>query len=175
MSTTDRVRQIVEPLLAGDDGFDQVELVDIEHAGAIVRVSVDRQGGVDLDVLARLTRQLSRALDDADPVAGRYTLEVTSPGLERPLRTPAHFQRAVGADVKIKTTAGIDGQRRFRGVISAADDHAVTLRLAEGQTGEGGGPDVRLPFDQIDRARTVFEWGPAPKPTPKRKKRAAAP
>ena len=83
-----------------------------------------------------------------------------SPGLERRLRTPRHFARAVGESVKIKLTAAAgnarDGERRLEGEIAAADDDGVTLR-----TGSG---DERLAYDDIDRARTVFEWGPAPKP-----------
>ncbi len=166
----DQVRAVVADLLDGD-----TELIDVERSGATLRVTVDRPGGVGVDDLAELTRQVSRALDDADPVPGRYTLEVSSPGLERHLRTPDHFAKAVGADVKVKTTEEVDGQRRFRGVMVAADEVAATLRIAEGEP--GAGTEVRLAYDQIERARTTFEWGPTPKPTAnrnKRKKRARA-
>ena len=87
-----------------------LELVDVEHTGGILRVTVDRAGRRrPRRHQPRLTRRVSRLLDEHDPVPGRYTLEVSSPGLERPLRTPAHFRRAVGAEVTVKT------RRRRRG------------------------------------------------------------
>ncbi len=75
-------------------------LYDVEHAGSLLRILVDRPGGVDLDLLAQVTRELSSALDAADPLPGRYTLEVSSPGLERPLRRPEHFDAAIGATIR---------------------------------------------------------------------------
>jgi ribosome maturation factor RimP len=125
----------------------------------VVRVTIDRPGGVDMDAIARVTRAVSRALDQHDPIAGRYTLEVSSPGLERTLRTPAHFLRAVGSTVRIKTRPGVEGERRIDGVLAAADDEGVTVTLAAPANG-----DRRVRYDEIERARTVFEWGPAPKP-----------
>ena len=156
MTVADRVRDVVLPLLAERD----LDLYDVEVAGPVLRVVVDRPAGLDLDVLADATRAVSRALDEADPIAGAYTLEVSSPGLERRLRTPRHFARAVGETVRIKLTAAAgtarDGERRLGGEITAADDEGVTLRTAEGTQ--------RLPYGDIDRAHTVFEWGPAEKP-----------
>src|SRR5215207_5860794 len=100
MAMIERVRDLVLPILADHE----VEFYDIEIEGPLVRVVVDRSGGLDLDVLSAVTRAVSRALDDADPIGHRYTLEVTSPGLERKLRTPEQFVRAVGETVKVKTT-----------------------------------------------------------------------
>jgi ribosome maturation factor RimP len=133
------------------------ELFDVEWRPGLLRVSIDRPGGIDLEVIADLSPVLSRALDDADPepVPGRYTLEVSSPGLERPLRTPSHFKRFVGTKVSVKTRDEVDGERRFTGVLEDADpDTAGGISVA----------GRRLPYDQIDRARTVFEWGAPPKP-----------
>jgi ribosome maturation factor RimP len=158
MTVVERVRELVEPLLTERE----LDLYDVEMAGPVLRVVVDRPGPLDLDVLGEATRAVSRALDEADPIAGHYTLEVTSPGLERTLRTPAHFARAVGEQVKVKLRADVaDDERRVAGVVEAADDDAVTIR-----TGTEGGEPVtrRLAYGDIDRARTVFEWGPAPKP-----------
>ncbi len=167
MSIVERVHAIVEPLVAAAE----VELVDVEHTGGTVRVSVDRAGGVDLDVLARLTRQVSRALDEHDPLPGRYTLEVSSPGLERPLRTAEHFRRAVGATVVVKTLPDTPGERRVRGLLAAADEAIVTVR------DETSGEDRTIAIGDIEKARTVFEWGPAPKPAashPRKRKKATA-
>jgi ribosome maturation factor RimP len=116
-------------------------------------------GGLDLDVLADATRAVSRALDDADPISGRYTLEVTSPRLERKLRRPEHFERAVGETVKIRIVAGVGDERRVEGQLVGADTTGVTVRT--GVAGDGTALERRLGYDDIERARTVFEWGPA--------------
>lgn len=164
MSTSERVRSLVEPVLT-DLGL---ELFDVEHAGGILRITVEKPGGLDLDAISTASRAVSRLLDEHDPVPGRYTLEVTSPGLERRLRTPAHFVRAVGSEVTVKTKVEVDGERRVRGTLVAADDAGITVRGADDDV------ERTLAHDQIEKARTVFEWGPAPKPgagQPKKKPR----
>jgi ribosome maturation factor RimP len=151
VTVADRVRDLVLPILAER----QLDLYDVEHAGGVVRVVVEREGGLDLDALSDVTRAVSRALDEADPVSSRYTLEVTSPGLERTLRTPEHFAGAVGETVKIKTAPGADSERRVEGVLAAADGAGIAVR-----TGEGDAAVRRLTYDEVVRARTVFNWGP---------------
>ena len=147
---TDRVRALVAPLL-DDLGL---EIYDVEAAGGVVRIMVDRPGGVDLDAIALATRVISRELDHADPIPGRYTLEVTSPGIERPLRTPEHFRRAVGEVVNVRTHPHAEGERRARGELTAVDDHGITMRSSDGA-------ERFIAFADIERARIVFEWGPA--------------
>ena len=158
-STVDRVRAVVEPVVAAAD----LELYDVELAGAIVRVLVDTAGGVDLAVLGEVTRAVSEALDADDPLPGRYTLEVSSPGLERKLRTPAHFAAALGTQVRVRTVPGTEGERRVEGELTAADDDGVVLATAEGER--------RIAYDEVERARTVFEWGPTPPPGAGRQRR----
>ena len=161
MTMAERVRTLVTPLL-DDLGL---EIYDIETAGGVVRIMVDKPGGVDLDAIALATRVISRELDHADPIPGRYTLEVTSPGIERPLRTPDHFRRAVGQVVNLRTQPHADGDRRARGELVAVDDQGIAVRLSDGT-------ERILRFDDIERARTVFEWGPAggaAKPSSQRK------
>lgn len=121
MATVDRVRAIVVPL-ADERGLD---LYDVEQQPTSLRVLVSREGGIDIDTLAELSRAVSRALDETDPVAGRYTLEVSSPGLERPLRRPEHYAGAIGGRIAIKTVPGTDGDRRVSGVLLAADDDGI--------------------------------------------------
>ncbi len=132
-------------------------------------VLVDRAGGVDLDAIETATRTISAALDAIDPFHGRYLLEVSSPGLERPLRTPAHFAGAIGELVTLKARDADGRMLRLRGVLDAVDDASLTI------TTEAGDRTVAL--DAVEAARTVFEWGPAPKPgkgsKPGRKKEAA--
>lgn len=158
MTVADRVRDLVLPLLADRD----LDLYDVEVAGPVLKVVVDRPAGLDLQVLSDATRAVSRALDEADPIAGTYTLEVTSPGLERRLRTPAHFARAVGETVKVKLVAGVADDRRLAGLLVAADDDGITVRTSIDD--EGGPVERRVAYTDIDRARTVFEWGPGDKP-----------
>ena len=155
MSVPPRVRDLVLSLLADRD----LDLYDIEMQSGVLRVVVDRDTGLNLDDLAGLSRALSRALDDDDPIAGRYTLEVTSPGVERVLRTPEHFRGAVGETVKVRTAPGVADERRVEGTLVAADRDGITVRTS---ADEGGRPvERRLAHVDIERARTVFEWGPA--------------
>lgn len=156
MDTAERMRQLVAPLLAEAD----VELYDLEFAGGVLRITVDRPGGVDIGAIGSLTRTISRLIDDVDPIPGQFTLEVSSPGLERALRTPEHFARSVGEVVSVKTRAGVPGDRRAKGTLLNADEHGIELAPADAEAGE----TRRLAFDELERARTVFEWGPAPKP-----------
>jgi len=153
VATSDRIRDVVAPVVAELE----LELYDVDFSGGLLRVTLDRPGGIDLDLLTEANRRISRELDLADPVPGRYTLEVTSPGLERNLRTPAHFERAVGELVRIKTAPSAEGDRRVDGLLVGAAEGAVVVRLDDGST-----RTVRI--DEIERARTRFEWGPTPKP-----------
>jgi ribosome maturation factor RimP len=155
MSVPERVRALIEPLVAAQD----LELFDLEQAGPVLRVTVDKAGGVDMKAIAATTRAISRALDEHDPIAGQFTLEVSSPGLERPLRTPAHYAWAVGKQVSVKTVPNHPAGRRLAGTVTAATDESVTVALDEPV-----GESITLPFDEIEKARTTFEWGPAPKP-----------
>ena len=143
-----RVRSLAEPLLA-DLG---VELEDVQWGGGRLRLTVDVRGGIDSQTLVRATRTVSAELDAADPIPSRYTLEVTSPGIERPLRRPEHFRRAVGSHVAVKRHAGVDGERRLEGRLVAADDERITLETGDGERRE-------IPLDAVERARTVFDWG----------------
>lgn len=168
METIERVRNLVLPVIAEQGA----ELYDLEFTGGILRITVDKAGGVDIGLIGSVTRSVSRLIDEHDPIPSAFTLEVTSPGLERPLRTPEHFTRAIGESVTIKARAGVEGERRFKATVLAADDDGVTLHPVD-----GSGDDRRLAYDQIERARTVFDWGPAPKPgkpaSPSAKKKAA--
>jgi ribosome maturation factor RimP len=155
MSIEEAVRDLAEPIVTAHG----LALFDVEHHGGVLRVTVERDGGADLDSIAAVTRAVSRALDERDPIAGRYTLEVSSPGLERSLRSPAHFRWAVGKAVNVKTVATYEGDRRLSGVVVDADDDGVVLTLDDSDR-----QPVRLRYDDIERARTVFEWGGQPKP-----------
>jgi ribosome maturation factor RimP len=141
----------------------QLDLYDLEFNGGILKITIDTppgsDGGVTLDQLALITRLLNREFEHNDPIPGNYTLEVSSPGLERTLRTPAHFQREVGKTVAIRLREVHEGARRVQGVLIAADATTATVRLDDAALTEHV-----VPLALIDRARTVFAWAPAPKP-----------
>ena len=153
----DRVHALVAPIAADL----QLDVYDIERRGATMRITLDTppgsESGINLDSLSLATRLISRELDHEDPVAGHYTLEVTSPGLERQLRTPAHFQREVGKTITIRLRDPLADPRRLQGVLTAADARSATLLLDDGT-------ERPVAITDVDKARTVFEWGPKPKP-----------
>lgn len=167
-AVAERVTALLEPVLAA--AAYELVAVEAESLGspaAVLRILLERDGshllgpGIDLDGVAEATRLVESVLDgEPEVVPGRYSLEVSSPGLERPLRTPAHFQRAVGRTVSLRTHPGTPGDRRVEGVIEAADDSpdgGVTIAVG------GSAPRV-VAYAAIERARTVFVWGPAPRP-----------
>jgi ribosome maturation factor RimP len=155
-----RLWDLVGPYLAAEG----VELDDLEVRGGggarLVRVTLDAPGGMDVEAIARASQGVSRLLDEADLLAGAYTLEVGSPGLERELRRPAQFGKALGREVVVTTLDPLDGSRRHRGVLDEVTGEAVTLLLTEGTR--------QIPFGQVAEARTVFRWEKAPKPGHKR-------
>lgn len=159
-----RVSALVAPIV-DDLGLD---LYDVEQRGGVLRITVDTppgsDGGITLDTIALVTRLVSRELDHDDPVPGRYTLEVTSPGVERSLRTPAHFRREVGKTVNLRLVDLPGEERRVEGTLTSADDSGIVVRTIAEDGTDDPGVDRTIRYDQIDRARTVFEWGPSPKP-----------
>jgi ribosome maturation factor RimP len=154
--STDTLTNALAPILRARG----LDLVDVEQNGAQLTVFVNREGGINLDELGDATRDVSAALDEIDPFPGRYTLSVSSPGLERRLRTPAHFAGAVGEKVTIRIDAGTADVRRVTGTLERSDETGCTLVGPEVPDGE-----LRISYDQIERARTVFEWGPEPRKT----------
>lgn len=145
--TTEQLTDRILPLVTEQGA----ELYDLESQAGIVRVLVDKPGGIDTDTLSRVTRSVSNLLDEIDAMADRYVLEVSSPGIERPLRVQRHFERASGKRIKIKTVAGTEGPRRYEGVLLEADDNGCRV---EGEDGV-----CSFAYDDIERANVVFDWG----------------
>ncbi len=143
-----RVRSLAAPLLE-DLG---VKLEEVQWGGGRLRLVVDTADGIDSGTLVLATRTISAELDAADPIPSRYTLEITSPGIERPLRRPEQYRKAVGSAVAVKLTPSPDGERRLEGRLVAADDASITLETSGGQRRE-------ISLQNIERARTVFDWG----------------
>lgn len=131
-----------------------LETIDVQLVGdahrAVVRVLMDRpEGGITVEECARVNEALSRQLDLYDFFVDPYTLEVSSPGLDRPLRADADFRRFAGRRAEITTYAPVDGQRRFRGLLLGVVGDAVVLQLQERQ--------VQVPKSEIAQARLVVE------------------
>lgn len=144
-----RVAELARPL-AERRGVDLVE-VEVKGGGGrrLVRVIVDRKGGVELADCQELSRELSEALDVEDPVEGRYALEVTSPGVDYPLRDPAAFDRVEGRPVLLHREA--DGApAQVRGVVRAAEADAVVLDV--------DGEELRVPYAEIVKATQALPW-----------------
>ena len=144
------VEGLIRPVVE-EDGLELVEIVQATEDGRkVLRVTVDRPGGsLNLDQIAKTSERISRRLDLEEYSWGRFALEVSSPGIERPLRNPAHFVRAVGQLVKVKVSAPVP--ETFSGRLVAADDDGFEVDVEDGQR--------RVSYGDVASARTVFEWG----------------
>lgn len=159
------LRQRLAPAVAALN----LELYDVELTGAgkarTLRVTVDRAGGVDLEAITAATHAVSPILDDGPAPAGPFLLEVTSPGVERVLRTPGHYAGAVGLTVSIKVRTD-SGTRRVQGTLIGAG--------AEDCEVDSDGVRDTVAYADVTQARTVFEWGPQPRPGRRRDAGATA-
>lgn len=145
MAAIDRLNSLLKPLVE-DLGY---EFVGVEYQSnpknRLVRIYIDRpEVGVDVDDCERVSREVSALMDVEEPVSGQYTLEVSSPGVERPLFEPAHFQRFAGEQARIVMHAPIDGRRKFKGLIVRADEDFVVLEV--------DGVECELPLGGVHRA-----------------------
>jgi ribosome maturation factor RimP len=144
-----RLQQLVEPVVTAM-GY---ELVGMEWASrghaALVRLYIDRPEGITVDDCEKVSHQVSGVLDVEDPIQGPYTLEVSSPGLDRPLFNAAQFARYVGRDAKVRTLTPVNGRRNFRGAIRAVRADSVVMDI--------DGVEVTLALADIDKANLVPE------------------
>ena len=152
MSVAEKVGDLVSPLCSSAN----LELVDVELNGGILKIVIDHSEGLNTEVLAEITRDISRQLDQVEPLPGSYTLEVTSPGLERSLKKPQHFEKAVGSLIAVKKAPGASGDRRIEGVLNSITQTGISVELEDGSFEE-------VLYDEIQKARTVFVWQPEPK------------
>lgn len=144
------VEQTVAPILE-QAGYELV-LVEFVPRSRILRLFIDREGGVTLDHCTDVSHMVSDLLDAeglSDRIDGKYFLEVSSPGLDRPLAKPKDFQRFVGRSAQIKTRQPVDGRRQFKGELSRADEQGVQIRV--------DGRPYEIIYDIIERARLVPE------------------
>jgi ribosome maturation factor RimP len=148
--TAREVAALVEPVLR-DLGF---ELVDVEFLHTqgrwVLRLTIDREGGVTVDDCARVSRELGDLIDVKDLIRRKYFFEVSSPGLDRPLKKERDVLRAVGKKIKVKMTAPIQGRRNFSGYLSDFVDGTLVVK---GEQGE-----VSLPWTQVQKANLIYEF-----------------
>jgi ribosome maturation factor RimP len=144
-----KVHALVEPAAAAA-GYELVEAQwKHEQGGWVLRLLIDKVGGVGHDDCERMSREVGTLLDVHDLIPHHYSLEVSSPGLDRPLSTPAHFQRFAGHRAKVRLKAGVEGRRNFTGAILSADEGRVLLEV--------DGQEHALPLADLERATLVYE------------------
>ena len=155
LTTAQRLRGLIGPYLEAE----QLELDDLQLQGGggrrVLRVVVDHEGGVTLDRLAETSRCLSRLLDADADLQGPYRLEVTSPGLERSLRSPRHFAKSIDREVVMKVRAEEEVQS-LRGRLTASDGQGCEISV--------DGDRRWFPYGVVLSARTIFRWQAGPKP-----------
>jgi ribosome maturation factor RimP len=146
-----QLQQLCEPVVTGQ-GYELVDLEWKHELGQwILRVFIDKQGGVSLDDCASVSRELSAVLDVADAIAPKYSLEVSSPGLDRPLKKEADFRRFVGKKAKIRTRRPVgDTRRNFSGTLVAVEGGKVRIDV--------GDQVCEVPVDDVEKANLVYEF-----------------
>ena len=146
----DQLIQLLQPVVAGL-GYELWELEYVRSGGGVLRLYIDSTDPavpITVEDCARASRKVSAVLDGADPIPGEYTLEVSSPGLDRVLRTRAHFERFVGEQVHVEMSAAVNGRKRFTGQLTEVSRQGDLILRMEGTT-------LRLPLDGIHKARLV--------------------
>lgn len=150
MQATNRLQAIIEPSVSAL-GY---ELVGIEYLPqgrhSVLRVYIDSAAGITVDDCEKVSRQLSGVLDVEDPIKGQYSLEISSPGLDRPLFTPEHFVRFAGQQVQIRLQQPLHGQRKFKGLLRGMEGEEVLIDI------DGG--ELRVLPEEIDKANLIPQW-----------------
>jgi ribosome maturation factor RimP len=132
-----------------------MEIVDVElHRGGgrgnLLRIYLDKPGGTSVDDLSRVSRQMSALLDEYDFIDGAYTLEVSSPGINRPLRRPEHFTRFIGKRIRVRTRDLINGRRSFLGILQEASPEKI--KLVQDRV------EYEIPFSVIEKSNYEHDW-----------------
>lgn len=139
------VEELAAPILEGMN----IELVDIEYqkegSNWFLRVFIDKEGGIDIDDCGAVSEKLSKQLDEADPIKDAYFLEVSSPGIERPLKKEKDIQWAIGKRVHVKTYEAIEDAKIFEGILTEFDGKVLTIQEEK--------KSYQIPFDKVASAR----------------------
>ena len=153
MSVIQKVSEMIETLLQSS----KYDLYDVEQNSGVLKVTLNAEDGITIDELAEINRKISFELDERDLIQSKYTLEVSSPGLERKLRRREHYLGATSERVSIKLGPHVDGERRFEGTLTNVEADNLTLELD---------PNNQIDFKlkDITSAKTVYKWEKNPKP-----------
>ena len=147
-SSAEKVTQLIEPTVQALD----LELWGVEHASqgkySVLRIFIEREAGVTIDDCERVSRQASAIFDVEEPIAGEYTLEVSSPGIDRLLFTPQQFQRYRGEEVSVRMRTPVDGRRKFKVTLTDVVDDIIHIQV--------DGSDFELPHGDIEKANIVY-------------------
>lgn len=146
--TRQKLIEMLEPLIE-NEGFELIYLQYVAGRNGRLLITVDHERGISVEDCARISRAVSELLDYEDPIRGSYTLEVSSPGPERPLTKKAHFFRFEGEKVKIELAEELDGAKKFSGRLQAAQDHSIILELVDRSV-------VELPYRLIEKANLWY-------------------
>jgi ribosome maturation factor RimP len=142
--------ELFEPVVNGM-GYD---LIEIEHfpnpKHGVLRLYIDKEDGVTVDDCSSVSHQISALIDVEEPVSGHFNLEISSPGLDRPLRRLQDFQRFTGSLVKLKTAMPLEGQRNFKGRLLEADEDKIVIETDD--------EEISLPMSAVEKARIVPEY-----------------
>ncbi len=154
----EKIENLVQPIL-NDLGCELVDLqYQREQRGWVLRFFLDKDGGINLDDCAIASREMSSLLDVENIISTAYTLEVSSPGVERPLKKISDFERFTGEKAKIKTLLAIDpdgsgkNKKTFVGILSGTEGERVLLKIKKSHDA------IQIPFDQIETANLKFEF-----------------
>ncbi|MCG8413516.1 MAG: ribosome maturation factor RimP [Pseudomonadales bacterium] len=143
-----KVQNLIEPTVEALD----LELWGIEHAAqgkySVLRIYIESDAGITIDDCEKVSRQVSAIFDVEDPIAGEYTLEVSSPGLDRPLFTLEQFGQFAGTEVNVRMRGPIEGRRKFKGVVAGVAEDSVSMKVDD--------EIVVLPFADIEKANVVY-------------------
>jgi ribosome maturation factor RimP len=150
MATSVELEAIMEPIIAQMG----CELVGIEYSPrgkySLLRIYIDKEGGVNIDDCERVSHQVSALLDVEDPIRGTYQLEVSSPGLDRPLFKRAHYERYLGETANVRTKVALEGRKKFRGTLCQLTENTVIMEV--------DGKNVEIPLDDVDKANLVPKY-----------------
>lgn len=142
---------LLEPIIE-KMGFEVVRIMTIGVSNPTLQIMIDCKDGRNLvvDDCAAVSRAVSEILDEKDPIKGEYSLEVSSPGLDRPLTKPKHFERFAGYEAKIETDEAVDGRKRFKGKLKGVDGNKIIGLIME------DGKEYKIPFDMVAKAKLVL-------------------
>ncbi|WP_226642969.1 ribosome maturation factor RimP [Microbulbifer variabilis] len=148
-------RELLEELLAPVVASLGCELWGIDYQthgrNALLRIYIDSENGIGVEDCEKVSRQASAVLDVEDPISGRYTLEVSSPGLDRPLYKLEQYERFVGAQIEVRLRMPLDGQRKWRGLLAGVEGDEVVLRVDSEN-------EYLLPIDSIEKANIIPQF-----------------